>query len=186
MGEVNESGQLRRGIFPVNYTELVTSSSISAGPPMPARPNLSSTTSHPGFIAEHPDEEEYMQDEPSHYESSPFGDSNRSLRPNQPTRTLSANTSSPMGSPIPRQQPSTKRAPPPPPVSRTPPVMSSRSSNTSHTKPTARTAPSTPQVHVTQSNSYFETTPSCMECGCEDFTANIFKKGHCNNCFHKH
>jgi hypothetical protein len=27
---------------------------------------------------------------------------------------------------------------------------------------------------------------SCEECNCEEFSANVFKQGHCNNCFHKH
>ena len=26
----------------------------------------------------------------------------------------------------------------------------------------------------------------CGECDCNDFCANVFKPGHCNNCFHKH
>ncbi|CAG8469419.1 4229_t:CDS:2 [Paraglomus brasilianum] len=26
----------------------------------------------------------------------------------------------------------------------------------------------------------------CQECGCDDYAANVFKKGSCNNCFHKH
>ena len=26
----------------------------------------------------------------------------------------------------------------------------------------------------------------CRECGCEEFRANVFKKGSCNNCFHVH
>lgn len=26
----------------------------------------------------------------------------------------------------------------------------------------------------------------CSECDCNDFCANVFKPGHCNNCFHKH
>ncbi|KAI9296309.1 BAR-domain-containing protein [Neoconidiobolus thromboides FSU 785] len=28
--------------------------------------------------------------------------------------------------------------------------------------------------------------PECRECGCDEFSANVFKKGTCNNCFHKH
>ncbi|CAO3629550.1 unnamed protein product [Mucor hiemalis] len=189
LGEIGD----RRGIFPVNYTELIVSHSSAAGPPsMPSRPSLSSTTSASAIIAEHP--EEYYVEEPVRYQdsSSPFGDSNRSAavaarsyaRPNQPTRTLSANTASlpsPMGSPIPRQQGSVaKRAPPPPPPS-------SRSINGGgNTRPTtARTAPSTPQTYQ-QADSYFESTPACGDCGCNEFVANIFKKGHCNNCFHKH
>lgn len=27
---------------------------------------------------------------------------------------------------------------------------------------------------------------SCGQCDCEEFAANVFKAGHCNNCFHKH
>lgn len=196
LGEIGD----RRGIFPVNYTELILSHSSAAGPPsMPSRPSLSSTTtSASNIIVEHP--EEYYVEEPARYQdsSSPFGDSNRSLaptttprsytRPNQPTRTLSANTAgslpSPMGSPIPRPQQQqqqnggvAKRAPPPPPPS-------SRSVNVRPT--TARTAPTTPQTFQQQQDSYFESTPACGDCGCNEFVANIFKKGHCNNCFHKH
>lgn len=26
----------------------------------------------------------------------------------------------------------------------------------------------------------------CSDCGCADFSQNVFKQGHCNNCFHKH
>ena len=26
----------------------------------------------------------------------------------------------------------------------------------------------------------------CKECGCDEFRANVFKKGSCNNCFHVH
>lgn len=165
---LGESQDGRRGIFPVNYTELMH----GAGPPMPARPtNLSAT------IQEEPVEMSRVE--------SPFGDSKMSFT-SRPTnaRTLSA---SPMSSPIPRTNShsgsttatATKRAPPPPPVSRTPPVMASRSQTTS------RTAPSTPQYLATSKNDYFDQV-DCHECGCNDFSANIFKKGQCNNCFHKH
>lgn len=27
---------------------------------------------------------------------------------------------------------------------------------------------------------------SCGQCDCDEFAANVFKAGHCNNCFHKH
>lgn len=30
------------------------------------------------------------------------------------------------------------------------------------------------------------TAGACSECGCTEFQANVFKKGSCNNCFHKH
>lgn len=31
-----------------------------------------------------------------------------------------------------------------------------------------------------------KTVDNCNECGCEEFTANVFKQGFCNNCFHRH
>ncbi|KAI8647696.1 hypothetical protein BD408DRAFT_408340 [Parasitella parasitica] len=197
LGEATDSnGTVRRGIFPVNYTELVAT---SAGPPMPPRPVLSSPNSnaHHDYIPEEDKHDRVVYEEPTTHDYcnggvSPFGDNNGSLnntakgfsyiRPSQPTRALSTNTlKSPSSSPLPH-----KRAPPPPPPSsRTPPVLAStRSSDTSG----ARTAPSTPyQMHQANSDNYFDSvTPDCGECGCSEFTANIFKKGHCNNCFHKH
>ena len=26
----------------------------------------------------------------------------------------------------------------------------------------------------------------CGSCKCDDYSPNVFKKGHCNNCFHQH
>ncbi|RCH96477.1 hypothetical protein CU097_013824 [Rhizopus azygosporus] len=103
-------------------------------------------------------------DEPETLAESPFTDNYR--RPQQ----------SPAASPTPH------RIAPPPPASRTPPVMQTSRSNT-----TIRTTPNTPQFKVT--SDYFGSAPSasvCGECGCDEFAANVFKKGHCNNCFHKH
>lgn len=205
----------RRGIFPVNYTEVVVVAGAGPPPTMPSRPSLSSSASN-SFIAEHPDE--YV-DEPS-----PFTDENRSrgagtgysyIRPNsnnQPARTLSNSTNSPMNSPRPataqQQQTTTaKRAPPPPPPSSSsirtppPPVMKSSSSNNTTNggyRGGARTAPTTPYNGLPQqqqSDNYFSTgagssgnntVAACGDCGCDEFVANVFKKGHCNNCFHKH
>lgn len=204
----------RRGIFPVNYTEVVVVAGAGPPPTMPSRPSLSSSASN-SFIAEHPDE--YV-DEPS-----PFTDENRSrgagtgysyIRPNsnnQPARTLSNSTNSPMNSPRPataqQQQTTTaKRAPPPPPPSSSsirtpPPVMKSSSSNNTTNggyRGGARTAPPTPYNGLPQqqqSDNYFSTgagssgnntVAACGDCGCDEFVANVFKKGHCNNCFHKH
>lgn len=57
-----------------------------------------------------------------------------------------------------------KKAPPPPPVSRG----------------------SKPTISNTLTNSSASSTAVCRECGCEEFRANVFKKGSCNNCFHVH
>lgn len=142
----------------MNYTEAK-----SAGPPMPVRPNLS---------------QPQIQEE----DESPFGDNKgfSYIKPSQPVRSLSSNTNQPQ-SPIPQTYKSKRAPPPPPPSSRTPPVMNHSRSNTTKG---IRTAPTTPYHQQQQQDSYFDTT--CSECSCNDFSANIFKKGHCNNCFHKH
>ncbi|KAI9483919.1 MAG: hypothetical protein EXX96DRAFT_479300 [Benjaminiella poitrasii] len=175
VGEIREpQGVVRCGIFPVNYTE-----SISAGPPMPARPTITHSMSSSTTTTTN----QSYYNEPEH----------------QPTRTLSATTMAtspnhitPSTSPVPQKKTAAaKRPPPPPPSSRTPPSMaSSRSSSTNNTKPppppVVRTAPTTPHNQQASENDYFETHTVCGECGCSDYTANVFKKGHCNNCFHKH
>ncbi|KAF1798154.1 hypothetical protein FB192DRAFT_1289532 [Mucor lusitanicus] len=105
LGESTDAnGFARRGIFPVNYTELVISSSVSsAGPPMPARPVLSQSNStqqqYNSYIPEHPAEEEEVEqaryaEEPSNgYQSnaSPFGDNNRSSNTTPPPAAANSN-----------------------------------------------------------------------------------------------
>ncbi|KAI9300405.1 hypothetical protein BJ944DRAFT_244227 [Cunninghamella echinulata] len=59
---------------------------------------------------------------------------------------------------------SSSRTPPPPPPSR-------------YTSSTIKSSPSPQQQSM---------IPSCQECDCDDYSANLFKKGYCNNCFHKH
>ena len=39
---------------------------------------------------------------------------------------------------------------------------------------------------IKTSNHQVEIITSCTQCNCEEFSANVFKAGHCNNCFHKH
>ncbi|KAL0089293.1 hypothetical protein F4703DRAFT_1770346 [Phycomyces blakesleeanus] len=158
LGEVENIGPKRRGIFPVNYTE-----EISGAPPMPARPLVSSPS--PQIPEAEIEVDEYEQEVP--HEASPFHDKPASnygyTRPAQPVRAYSSNTyTNPSPPPIARsttfvpqatKPTGASRAPPPPPAARASPVMSQ---------------------------------PSCQECGCVDFSANLFKRGHCNNCFHKH
>ncbi len=40
--------------------------------------------------------------------------------------------------------------------------------------------------HPSKSEPSTETVPECSTCGCNEFSPNAFKKGHCNMCFHKH
>ncbi|KAF7723964.1 hypothetical protein EC973_001480 [Apophysomyces ossiformis] len=192
LGEVESNGPKRRGIFPVNYTEELVSP-----PPMPARPptaTIAPTTMY--------DDPKDIADEPAETsaEESPFVDSRASpaptathsyIRTNQPTRTLSNNSFSTASStpspPLSRSSTtvplSTKPVvaartpPPPPPSSRTP-------LNRTYTAPTPAVRPSLQQARANTGDIAQE--PSCSLCGCDDFSANLFKKGHCNNCFHKH
>ncbi|KAG0170926.1 hypothetical protein DFQ28_001395 [Apophysomyces sp. BC1034] len=192
LGEVENNGPKRRGIFPVNYTEELVSP-----PPMPARPAAAAAT--PTMVFDNPNE---LVEEPAEHsaDESPFID-NRAppapttsfsyIRPNQPTRTLSNNSFSTASStpspPLSRSSTtvplSTKPVgaartpPPPPPAARTP-------LNRTYTAPSTASRPPLQQARANTNDHPQE--PSCSLCGCEDFSANLFKKGHCNNCFHKH
>lgn len=72
------------------------------------------------------------------------------------TPTVSVNTLSPGNSAV-------RKKPPPPPVSR-------------GSKPLIPAGSATTVINGTK----------CRECGCDEFRANVFKKGSCNNCFHVH
>jgi hypothetical protein len=82
---------------------------------------------------------------------------------------------------------STTRTPPPPPIS-------SRCSSPSITNaPLAARPPPPPpppsRISLTPAPSPKTGTQQmvdCQQCGCDDFSVNLFKKGQCNNCFHKH
>lgn len=54
--------------------------------------------------------------------------------------------------------------------------------NGSNSKPKSR---SDHGQRIKNSNSAV-TVLRCSECGCEEFTANVFKPRKCNNCFHEH
>ncbi|KAI8146274.1 hypothetical protein BJV82DRAFT_601149 [Fennellomyces sp. T-0311] len=186
LGEVEHVGPKRRGIFPVNYTEELVG---GRSPPMPARPSMAAA------IQEQPDEEQVMYGRVEN--DSPFSDSSavaaqqqqqqHAYEPPKPFASRSNSVTPPASRSttyIPLDtKPTSTRTPPPPPASRMSPSVSSS---------TTRTPPPPPQAHAraiasvadpVQDNS---AEPPCQECGCTDFSANVFKKGHCKTCFHKH
>jgi hypothetical protein len=180
VGEINSPNGTRRGIFPVNYTEPMQT------PSMPARPILTNSRSNTTAYNQIPEEPSYYEEPAALHSESPFGDANRSgtqspARPVNnrfgPQRTLSSTTSTKPITPSINNKPAQRAPPPPPPASRTPPVARSYGS---------RTAPTTPHISHQQTDDYFESSPGCAECDCQDYVANLFKKGYCNNCFHKH
>lgn len=42
------------------------------------------------------------------------------------------------------------------------------------------------QVKTEDNQPQANVSDSCGDCDCEEFSANVFKQGYCNNCFHKH
>ncbi|KAF9577547.1 hypothetical protein BGW38_007168, partial [Lunasporangiospora selenospora] len=111
------------------------------------------------------------------------------------THTPSRSISTTMGSPV-NGKPGgigSRVAPPPPPTRRATTLITDMSRNPP--PPTAAAAPSTPTAPRTgyipkdyfasQSNEAAAVGP-CRECNCTEFTANVFKRGSCNNCFHIH
>lgn len=61
-------------------------------------------------------------------------------------------------------------------------------STTAKKKPPPPPAPrgSKPTAGLTNSANANGGSMACRECGCDEFRANVFKKGSCNNCFHVH
>ncbi|CAO3631562.1 unnamed protein product [Cunninghamella echinulata] len=147
--------------------------------------------------------------------SSPFNNNNNNnkfsyIRPNMVSRSSStSSTSSPSISrastpniathtkPTLSTSSSTRVPPPPPPSSSS---SLNRANTVSVTKSisSSRTPPPPPPSRYASSNikpspslqqqqqQQQSMIPPCQECDCDDYSANLFKKGYCNNCFHKH
>ena len=73
------------------------------------------------------------------------------------------------------------RAPPPPPAAR-------RGANHEAMRQSATFSsnPGTPPLARPVEAHTESVMRPCRECNCTDFTANVFKRGSCNNCFHTH
>ncbi|OMJ07605.1 Meiotically up-regulated gene [Smittium culicis] len=99
------------------------------------------------------------------------------------TRTVSQNSQPP---PIPATKSFSYRQPQSEDIGsyRTFHQTSSSNSNSNISKNFGNNSP-----FVTNSNNQPSTQQSfgpCSNCGCDDYEPNVFKKGSCNNCFHKH
>ncbi|KAI9266483.1 hypothetical protein BDA99DRAFT_505805 [Phascolomyces articulosus] len=215
LGEVEHFGPKRRGIFPVNYTEDILGNNHRS-PPMPARPSITPPATSIREQPDEEDDMGYAAAPTTNtrYENdySPFSDSSASssttpayeqqVQPPRPYASRSNSVStighqSPTPPPLSRSSTyvpldtkpintttTTRTPPPPPPASRMSPSVSSS---------TTRTPPPPPQAHARALASVAvdpvhsqADEPACQECGCTDFSPNVFKKGHCKTCFHKH
>ncbi|SAM07262.1 hypothetical protein [Absidia glauca] len=210
MGEMDQDGIKHRGIFPVDYTEEVIRA--PSPPAMPNRPQRTTMTTTPATSLDtstnHYERHSQQQQDEMHNDQSPFNDSLASGTP-----AFSRILSSASPSPIPRARsppaPSSYGLPPTPsstPLSRTssfaysttrtppPPPISSRCSSPSITNAPLATRPPPPppppsRINLTPAPSPKTGTQQmldCQQCGCDDFSVNLFKKDQCNNCFHKH
>lgn len=191
MGELHS----KRGIFPVNYTEDYN----SQAQPLPPFPDNTTTTSR-----------EIVEEKPR---SEPEPQQQRTL-PESTSKTIPHQISNPRIAEAYQSDSSTSsastRRPPPPPSSVTVSSSPSVSSTLKRKGSTAIRAPPPPplvhniiETHDNNNTVMIESPHSlgpclddsclppsiqkpCIECECHDFIENLFKKGYCNSCFHKH
>ncbi|CAJ0879947.1 10492_t:CDS:2 [Entrophospora sp. SA101] len=168
IGEITDpDGSVRTGMFPANYTEEIKSEA-------PSRNN--SNNSNNSYSSHR------SSQKPTH------SNTRESNGDESPPRSLSPPVSTP---PIPSR--STKPSP-----SRNSIISGSQQLTRQKTNEYSSIAPKitspTPSIsrasyitqeHTKKTNSSQDCGP-CQECGCDDFSPNVFKKDNCNNCFHKH
>ncbi|KAJ1648478.1 hypothetical protein IWQ61_009988, partial [Dispira simplex] len=173
VGEVTDpiTGEVRKGMFPVNYTEEHTGppppyeSPVEEEPPAPALPSRAST-----FVSDH-------------VKSSPSIADN-SANPHALVGQLGGAVAVAETSRVPMVRKPVSisaaghRAPPPPPPSSggTSRVYGMASSRPAGFKPPRGGSPAESPSAV----------GACSTCGCDEFSPNVFRKNNCNNCFHPH
>lgn len=117
--------------------------------------------------------------------SKPFG--SRMAPPPPPTRRVGVADSS--------RPHSALNAVTTPPTNSTPTMTGFSNSNNNNNVNNSRTSPMPsghgqagylPRECIGQQASTAAAVGPCRECQCDDFTANVFKPGSCNNCFHMH
>ncbi|KAI8047516.1 uncharacterized protein B0P05DRAFT_565785 [Gilbertella persicaria] len=168
LGEINA----KRGIFPVNYTEDYIKAPV---------------TIEPSFTVDQDDIDQHQLSNPrvAHHNETPIQNDPLSLE-------------SPAAPPL-HTTSSIRRPPPPPTTASSPAVTTSRTSSLSRNR-SKRAPPPPPPLRVATSEPHYIkptsvddsnieqmiTHHACPECECHDYIENLFKKGYCNHCFHKH
>jgi hypothetical protein len=178
IGETQDiRGVRRRGMFPANYCEVCPAPSwaTTVEAPPPPRPSVpvpvpkqTSSSSYNSPVSSYSPSKQELTTARSDY-----------------GRQLS-NTSAH----------SNRSTPPPRPTGAKPPIMRTTSATTTPSFSQISTAASAiarnPMSSVIMQAAAASQTASntnigpCKECGCDEFSPNVFKKGSCNNCFHKH
>ncbi|KAF9366686.1 hypothetical protein BGX34_010361 [Mortierella sp. NVP85] len=207
---VDSKGVRHEGMFPSNYVEEVSSDTASER----RQESISSSNSDPKYADE--DEAAYYarDDDPgvkvqpetpvytptAKHPSQPSTRQPPSGQANGAVSPSSARATPPLGRPVSgiMSKPIGSRAPPPPPASRRVGVDTMRQSAIFNQASSPTEGMSSPSGPLTPGSGYIsrdyfasqavDSTPvgPCRECQCEDFSANVFKRGSCNNCFHVH
>lgn len=200
VGEIIRGHSKRSGMFPVNYTEPVKNSTPSQSfddNEAWVLPDDSYNLTPQNNSRQYADPEEvgdFEVDSPPpptyrRVNTATSSSSSHSLRGSNPpfSGTHSNNGSrSPSGS-------SNRDSAPPRPSGPKPNAVSNPASNRAnrsgprapHLRPSGDAAASMAAA-VTNNDVSSSNIAECRECGCDDFNPNVFKKGACNNCFHKH
>ncbi|CAG8545051.1 27568_t:CDS:2, partial [Gigaspora margarita] len=181
VGEIiDDDGTRRSGMFPANYTEEIPAKSSRRVS------NSVKKSSHEDYSNE---EQIYEEPKPPQ-KKTPLRNNYYSVPPRKTSSRSSTRSSTSSGIP-----------PVPSRTSKPPPARSSVSrQKTPDYSSVAANIPrtSTPPNTSTSRNSYIPQefigknkastdVEACAECGCDDFSPNVFKKdNYCNNCFHKH
>ncbi|KAI9596373.1 hypothetical protein BDF19DRAFT_412946 [Syncephalis fuscata] len=175
VGEIRDGGRvLRRGMFPANYCKPCNPPTVTAAaiPPAPPAP-VAAVVSPPAPV--------YPSIPQVASAASVIASAVSAPRPPYARQSSVASTGHASGS---------SSAPPPRPTGAKPPTMRPMSATATPPQPVT----STPSNHAYLPASVMDALngpPSsavgpCGECGCNEFSPNVFKKGSCNNCFHKH
>ncbi|CAG8489510.1 7373_t:CDS:2 [Scutellospora calospora] len=195
IGEIiDDDGTRRSGMFPANYTEELPAKSSASARRVPNLIRKSSNEDddyqNDEQIYEEPNQLEDNDEEPLQKKSS--SRNNYYSVPPSKTSSRSSSTRSGVSTGIPPVPSRTSKPPP----SRSSTIRQKTTDYTSNAANIPRTT--TPPNTSTSRNSYIpqeffgknkasnNDVEPCAECGCDDFSPNVFKKDNCNNCFHKH
>ena len=146
----------RQGMFPATYCTVIESASVTVSPTRENPPAVRRSLKPPSPTKEDDLEEQVSQLSLRRPATTGGSGQYSSGRPSL-GRAVTASPTPSTGS----HAAAKKKPPPPAPRGSKPASMTSSSSSTM-------------------------VDTKCRECGCEEFRANVFKKGSCNNCFHVH
>jgi hypothetical protein len=146
----------RQGMFPATYCTVIESTSVTVSPVRETPPAVRRSLKPPSSTKEDDLEEQVSQLSLRRPATTGGSGQHSGGRPSL-GRAVTASPTPSIGS----HAAAKKKPPPPAPRGSKPASLASTGSSTA-------------------------ADTRCRECGCDEFRANVFKKGSCNNCFHVH